>query len=213
MLVFAGWLCTNRAKALGWVAYNMNKRHARGNSLKDDKKQAWRIRVRQWPAEALGKIWLLGDYDDSNWTEAARSFVTGGGWEVEKKDFAGKNDERATPSPIFFHESNHKVITRNGRVLEDENKVVQKSTFERLWTWGCKQGSPSSFDLIDGRFSSLQAGQKVMSKPDWVAQRRKRKKHQWDLFGFRLSVTKRNVAATGIEICEHRNPTKKTLQE
>lgn len=102
MLVYAGWLFTNPAKAMGWVAYNMNKRHARGLwCLKYDKKASMTNQSSGIGLlGALGKIWELGDYDDSNWTKAARSFLDRGGggeWVVGiGRRLAGKNDERAT---------------------------------------------------------------------------------------------------------------------
>ena len=77
----------------------------------------------------LGKIWELGDYDDSNWTKAARAFGLGR-W----------HDERATISYT---------------TLRDEWSRTKH--FRTALDMGCSR-DPKLFDLIDGRFSSLQYG-------------------------------------------------------
>ena len=108
----------------------MNKRNARGNSLKYDKKASMTNQSSQCPAEALGKIWLLGDYDDSNWTEAARSLVTGVvGGESKGKTLLAKTTREPPHHRCFCVFANR--ITKSSHEMEGplrmKSKVVQKA--------------------------------------------------------------------------------------
>lgn len=203
--LYAGlcWLTRSQSgKVLGWVAYNLNKRNARGNSLKYDKKasttnQSSTMRCGgTWQDLAVGRLRRLQLDRPKRQGHLVTGVVRGNSRQESRKSLCWQ--KRRESHPI---KSNHRGLTRNGKGPWGWKSSRTESTLVRLWTWACKHGQAGIPTLLRSDWW------KILELAGWPesnvkarmggTETKTQKKHQCNLFGFRLSVTKRNVAGYG----------------